>query len=65
MTTLRPTDETNQRLPKDIQRIVTQRIRAYKIAAAEMDAETKRHTTSPVTPVSGEDFNKYQLYRKL
>jgi hypothetical protein len=56
MTTAHSVD--NQGLPKDIQRIVAQRIRAFEIAAAQMDAETKRHTTPPVTPVSSEDHGK-------
>jgi hypothetical protein len=30
-----------------------------------MDAETRRYTTPPVTPVSGEDHGKYQQYKKL
>jgi hypothetical protein len=34
-------DKTNQGLPKDIRRIVAQRIQAYEVAAAEMDAETR------------------------
>jgi hypothetical protein len=52
-------------LPKNIQRIVAQRIRAFEIAAAQMDAETRRHTTPPVTPVSSEDHGKFQEYKKL
>jgi hypothetical protein len=60
-----PSNETDLGLPKDIQRIVAQRIRAYEIAAAGMDAETRRHTTPPVTPVSSEDHGKYQQYKKL
>jgi hypothetical protein len=52
-------------LPEDIQRIVAQRIRAFEIAAAQIDAETRRHTTPPVTPVSSEDHGKYQEYKKL
>jgi hypothetical protein len=52
-------------LPNDIQWIVAQRIRAFEIAAAQMDAETRRHTTPPVTPVSSEDLGKYQEYKKL
>jgi hypothetical protein len=62
-TTPHPTNDLG--LPKDIQRIVAQRIRAFEIAAAEMDAETRRHTTPPVTPVSSEDLGKYQEYKKL
>src|SRR3984893_18475072 len=52
-------------LPKEIQRIVAQRIRAFEIAAAEMDAETRRHTTLPLYPRSGEDADEYQHYKEL
>jgi hypothetical protein len=54
-----------QGLPKDIQRIVAQRIRAYEIAAAEMDTETRRYTTLPLYPVSGEYADEYQHYWEL
>jgi hypothetical protein len=59
------TGETDLGLPKDIQRIVAQRIRAYEIAAAEMDAETRQHTTLPLYPRSGEDIDEYQHYKEL
>jgi hypothetical protein len=52
-------------LPKDIQRIVAQRIRAFEIAAAKTDAETRRHTALPLYPVSGEDVDEYQHYKEL
>jgi hypothetical protein len=52
-------------LPKEIQRIVAQRIKAFEIAAAEMDAETRRHTTLPLYPKSGEDADEYQHYKEL
>jgi hypothetical protein len=60
-----PNSANNQGLPKDIQRIVAQRIRAFEIAAAKMDAETRRHTTLPLYPVSGEDVDQYQHYKEL
>jgi hypothetical protein len=60
-----PHSVDNLGLPKDIQRIVAQRIRAFEIAAAETDAETRRHTTLPLYPVSGEDVNEYQHYKEL
>jgi hypothetical protein len=60
-----PNSINDQGLPKDIQKIVAQRIRAFEIAAAQMDAETRRYTTPPVTPVSSEDHGKYQQYKKL
>jgi hypothetical protein len=63
--TTTPSNETDLGLPKDIQRIVAQRIRAFEIAAAEMDAETRRHTTLPLYPRSGEDADEYQHYKEL